>query len=362
VISLKGALVLSAAVLAAPGAQAPSPVDRETAYWATVDTYIHGDREKALAEVAVWSGDDLDRIASSVTAKARAAERCAACPERSGFETLPLRAAVLLHGDRDRVDRMIAAREKGGAAACSIGAHGVMAGGLARWAAAQSGGREFAARFFHAMSLHYRAALCVISAKVLAENGLKLSPRDAGLHLALGLVHETNGSIGHTIVTSERVSRSELLKRARDEFEKALEIDPRLGEARLRLGRVWWRLGRPAEARAALQEAVAGEQGPALYLAHLFLGQVLEEMQDLEGAVEAYAAAVSLQPGAQAGGVALSHALILRGEADRAQEVLARVLAVTGRREASDPFVNYLFGTSLVPETILDRLKTEVAR
>ena len=70
----------------------------------------------------------------------------------------------------------------------------------------------------------------------------------------------------------------EHLENAHRALRAAVAVDPSLAEARLRLGRVAWRLGETAEARSALEEVLARKPDAATaFLAHLFLGRLDED-------------------------------------------------------------------------------------
>ena len=67
-------------------------------------------------------------------------------------------------------------------------------------------------------------------------------------------------------------------RQARSFFEDAIASDDGLTLARVRLGRVQWRLGEREAGQAALEKAVERSADPQLsYLAHLFLGRVHED-------------------------------------------------------------------------------------
>ncbi len=349
---------------------------KERAYWGVVTLYAQGDRGNALASILTWTESDLGRIRKSVEALEKAARRCGECEEQQRFDAVPLRAAILLHAERDRTDRAAMIRESGGAAECAVSAHGRMSEQLIALAARQAGGVEFVSRFAAANSLYLRSVLCFATGRHWAGIGLEVSPGDAMLHLADGLASETIGTTGFVEPTFRRaadsrgrpvygyadVNRKQELKRALGALEKALASNPRLSEARLRAGRVLWRLGRGREAQDSLRRAVIESEGALRYLAHLFLGQCLEDEGNLAGAIDQYAAAVALRPETQIGAVALAHAHSLDGRSERAREILEGALALSGRRPTADPYWTYLTGAPDLTEALLDRLRAESLR
>jgi tetratricopeptide (TPR) repeat protein len=224
------------------------------------------------------------------------------------------------------------------------------------------------------MSMDFRAMLCFLRAGHWAETGLKTAPRDATLFLALGLAAETIGVTGYAesapfatydtrgrvqylSMKSDPIDKTRQMNVAREAFEKALAIEPGQAEARLRLGRVLWRLGRVREAQEPLRQAAFAKEESIQYLARLFLGQCLEDAQNLDGAINEYKSALSLRPDTQIGAVALAHALFLRGDVDRAREILEPELAFSGRRKTLDPYWIYLIGTPEAAAALLDALR-----
>lgn len=376
---LLGAAAFPVALVFAEVAVAQMVTVKERAYWGIVTQYAHGDRGIALAGIGVWTEKDLDAVGDSVEGLAKAASKCGACEARQRFDALPLRAAILLHAQRDRNDRIQTIKQADGAADCSTSAQGLSSERLLGFVALQPRGQEFVARFSVAMSMDSRAMLCFLRAGQWAETGLKAAPRDARLFVALGLAAETIGTTGYTepvpfatldsrgrqsfmAMRSGPVNKTHQMNAAREAFEKALAIEPGQDEARLRLGRVLWRLGRAREAQESLGKAVNATEGATRYLAHLFLGQCLEDGQNLGGAIDEYKAALSLRPDTQIGAVALAHALSLRGDVDRAREILEPVLAFSGQRKSVDPYWIYLIGVPELTEPLLEALHLESVR
>ena len=347
---------------------------RESTYWAAVDQYTRGDRSQAHAALRVWTGKDVEAIVDSVESLAKAAKRCSGCESQIAFDTLPLRSAVLLHSERERADRLTRIA-RGGDAECSTGTHAHASERLLGFASRQSGGESFLVRFAAAMSLHYRATLCFDHAWYWAGLGLKANPKDQGLLLARGLASEAVAEFGHSqpppgefpkelslgTVSGPRDKRKQLTL-ARKAFEDALASNPRSGEAHLRLGRVQWRLGRLEVARAELEKALGLGEAPTLFLAHLFLGRVLEDSQDLDGALREYRAALALEPQIQTAVIALAHVRALLGDMAGAREVLAGGLPLAGQRKTIGPYWDYLIGKRLAAETLFEELRVENSR
>jgi tetratricopeptide (TPR) repeat protein len=158
--------------------------------------------------------------------------------------------------------------------------------------------------------------------------------------------------------------RRDLLHQARDSYREVLALAPDAHLARLRLGRVLWRLGRMDEARSALELVTArrhDSEARVSYLAHLFLGQVEEDEGRLREAVDHYRKALDADPAAHTAGVALSHALLLLGDRVGARDTLERALRASSHR-SGDAFWSYRAGEYKKAPAILDELRQEAVR
>ncbi len=326
-----------------------------TTYWNTVAEYAGGDRAAAVKAIHAMTRADL--AAALKEASARSARR-------------PLRAAVLLHAERERADRRKVVEGSGGQPDCFVGPHGSMAEKLLKPAGEQPGGREFVTAFALAQSLHQRSLLCFQNALYWAELGLKSDSQAPWLYFAAGLAGESLGSFGagppasagRGAISAQTPQRETLLERARGRYEKALSLDPELVEARLRLSHMQSDAGQPDAARKNLAIAVTQAQGPLLYLARLFLGRILEEAGNLDAAIQHYRAAAEPEPLPQSANVALAHALALKGDAGEARAVLEATLARAGNRGGEDPYWFYYVGNPTVGEALFERLGAGLAK
>jgi len=352
--------------LLAPSASAQPGAE----YWKLLELYARGERADALLGLERFSHDALIHEYGELRAAALKMDLRG-----------PLRAAVMLHWDRDDADRPPPAgteqpRTCPGKQAELAGRYAAL---LARWPET----RDFAKGFFLTVAHRCQWDFCLEAALRWARDGLKLFPRDAPLLLAVGSVLEESATLADVksmegtgglrqrdrdALQAGLAARGQRFKEARHHFEEALAADPELTLARVRLGRVLWRLGENEAARAALEQAIRAQpEGYLLYLAHLFLGQVQEDASRLEQSVEEYRAALALDPAAQAAAVALSHALRLGGDPEGSRRVLSEALAHAGRRSVADPFWNYLTTTRapgpwLRPEEGFDALRRETLR
>jgi tetratricopeptide (TPR) repeat protein len=137
-----------------------------------------------------------------------------------------------------------------------------------------------------------------------------------------------------------------------------LVVSPDHAEARLRLGRVLWRLGKSDEARACFDKVLAkAGEARIQYLAHLFLGRVLEDSREWTAAEEHYRIALSLQPVSHVAAVALSHVRFLQGDLESARETLDKGLEAAKARTEFDPWVPYLITQTPTGQRILAELR-----
>lgn len=324
--------------------------------------YSAGDRAQAIAQLDGWSEADMKAELVSLRAHLNKIGRL---PERD------LMAAVMLHTDRESFERLQSpvvesVRE------CGINEHGGYARALVSLLMVQSDAtRDFARRWLTAMALSSHWDLCLDDVRRWTQEGLKWFPKDGTFRLIQGTAAEVSAQLTPTPALfanpnnrSEGVNmiahRRQLLSEARTDLEAALALAPDEHEARLRLGRVLWRLEKPAEARAALEAVIGKAQDPSLvYLAHLYLGRVLEDGGDLPAAIERYRAALAIDPGAQAAAVALAEALVLAGEDAEGRDVLGGALGRAPRGQPRDAFMSYHLGRSDLAEGMLEKLRAE---
>jgi predicted Zn-dependent protease len=325
--------------------------------------YASGRRAEAIAGLDGWSEGDLKNELGSL--------RLLMNKQGGHLPEGPLRAAVMLHTDREAYERLQAPVVET-ARVCGINAHGGYARALVSLLMVQSdASREFARRWLTAMALSSHWDLCLDDVRRWTHEGLKWFPRDAQLLLIQATAAEVSatmtpvpeifGNPNHRAEGLAALARHrQELADARRDLEAALAIDPNLHEARMRLGRVLWRLEKPQEARALLQDLLQRKAEPwVLYLGHLFLGRVLEDSRDAKGAEGEYRAALAIDPGAQAAAVALSDALLLAGDDAEARRVLGTAVRSAPRGELRDAYMSYHLGRADAAEAMLDALRAE---
>ena len=332
--------------------------------------YARGDRARAIAELGAWSERDLVRQVAAVEEAARAAERCPSCP--NPLDEVPLRAAVMLHWDRDRSEQPPPLPGEVELPRRCPGPTSVLAGRLARVMSRKAETSGFARRFFRMVVLQSQWDACFADAEHWASDAILSFPRDTELLIARGSVREELATIGFPSstpaelklgmprATAAALARRDWLEKARQDFTDSLAIDPGLGFVHLRLGRVLWRLGEAEPARQQLEAALASlGHVDHVYLAHLFLGRVHQDAGRLREALAEYRLAVALHPSVRSAGTALSEALFVAGEADAARQALRQGLAGAGQRSERDPLRDYLVLNAADLEALTDALHRE---
>lgn len=158
---------------------------------------------------------------------------------------------------------------------------------------------------------------------------------------------------------SSRSDANVLLLDAERRYRAALKLDPRLVEARLRLGRVLDLEGRADVARGELERAwqEAGT-GYEKYLAALFLGSLHERSRRFADASAAYRAAIREYPESQTAYLALAHLLETQGERAAAAETVRAMLEPQAKR--ADPWWMYCYAQYWQIDTRLAGLRAMV--
>jgi tetratricopeptide (TPR) repeat protein len=157
-----------------------------------------------------------------------------------------------------------------------------------------------------------------------------------------------------------RRAMQQALREAEKHYRRAIELEPGLAEAHLRLGRVLQRRGRAKQARAELSWVVENSsQSQLLALAQLFLGELKEGRGQVDEAIMCFRAALRAEPDSQAARLALSQALHRSGEMPASAEAARAVLV---REEPGDGWLAYHLGFPRRAKAVMDRLRREVRR
>lgn len=376
------ALALCAAFLLPPGAAAaqcpPVRVPPSAEYLKLVSRYASNEHAEAVLALKGWSEEGLRCDLENLHAAAVAVSRCRGkCEDRVVFERFQVRAALLLHAEREIMEQFgVPVTEQ--SVTCSTGPQAQTVERLATiLLLVAPEAKAFLSRFYVAMTRRAHWSHCIPQAEQWARTGLKRLPRDGSLLMTLGIVLETTAFL--TLVPAPRAATmgpravrqfeaqtaklGALWERVRRTFDEALAADPNLHEARLRLGRVLWRLDRPEPARALFEEVLSkSDDKVILYLAHLFLGRVHEDQNRLADAEKEYLAAMAIHPSSEAAAVALSHARLMMGDTGGAREAMDAGLEQVRLRVGADPYKNYPMTHTREGQADLDGLRKALIR
>jgi tetratricopeptide (TPR) repeat protein len=337
-------------------------------YEQALHLYARGERRAAVAALSRLRPDQIEAQLDTLENAARRAVRCASCP--NPVRELPLKAAVMLHVDRDQADREAAAAPD--PPRVCPGDHTRRAGRIAVLIAQLEHNNDFVRRFFLAMAQRCQWYGCLEDAQQWGRDGLKLFPHDPALLSNVAAALEEEATLWAPKQSAFRESHLRALDARREALQEravrwgeaerllsqALVADPTMNEARVRLGRVQWRLGKDEMARQTLEEALRRFGAPpSPYLAHLCLGQVHRRAGRSAEAIQEFNQALALDPQSQAAAVALSEALLFAGDATRAREILQQAMAHAGRRSAPDAHWRYTAANTAHVEELFEELR-----
>jgi tetratricopeptide (TPR) repeat protein len=152
------------------------------------------------------------------------------------------------------------------------------------------------------------------------------------------------------------------LRLAEQLYKRALERNPRLVEARIRLGRVLGRRGRHEEAIDQLRQGRAAEAPVLQFYAHLFLADEFEALGKDDEARQSYEQAAALAPTAQSALFGLSRIAEKAGDRAAARELIARVVKLPPSEEARpDPWWVYEIVQARGVDGLLADLRQRIA-
>lgn len=192
------------------------------------------------------------------------------------------------------------------------------------------------------------------------DRGLKETVSDPEILLAQGALHEVTWYQKHEEGRTYFAYSGDLGVAERA-LQAAVDAEPELDEARLRLGRVQGMRGEAAAALRTLAMLQPDRTEPGfLYLARLFEGDVQEAAGDLTAAERAYTTAMESMPAAQSAQIARAH---VRHAMGRRDEVVREVTALAEGSSviaATDPWLFYRDGVGWRAAGYLDALRAMV--
>jgi VWFA-related protein len=276
-------------------------------YLELLHAFLAGEVARASAGVMEWRPQDLEKLA-------------AALPPQ---DMVLRRAALLLH-------TALAFRLWGNARADEADAQVA----IGRAVLARDSPPDLHRDWLLALAYYQLAAATPARALPLFEECARLFPASADAWLGAGMCHEFD-AFPDGFAFAEEPTQNAAAKAERC-YREAARLDPRLAEARLRLGRVLGLTGAFDEAEKELATAVeASAEAPLTALAQVFWGGVREAKSDLAGAIGHYEAALAADRASQIAAFALAEALYRSGRHRRAAETLASVLSISRSTEIS---------------------------
>lgn len=223
----------------------------------------------------------------------------------------------------------------------------------------------------------FRATLAMAQATEIFDSvhlrvALRVLPDDPVVLLLAGCAHEALATPlfqAFAAAARTRVMRPDVesaereLRRAEGYFRRALEGDPGLSEARVRLGQVLGAQGRHADSRRELELAVQAPLEPAMaYFAALLTGAAHRALGDAAAAEAAFRRASVLAPDARTPQLALAGVLRDLGDREGSAASLARALTPPSMHDAIDPWWRYRGIRGHGSATWLDALRATARR
>jgi tetratricopeptide (TPR) repeat protein len=246
---------------------------------------------------------------------------------------------------RSLLDRVVNSFAEGAVGSC----RGAECTGGARASLASASSEPFIGAWYHATAAYMLADGLYGDATDHLHRAGEVLPNDARIAFDRASYAEILGLPPHQVLLAD--SKPGLNPRvppldktnaeAEDLFRRAIELDPSLVEARVRLGRLLEVRGAHAEALAELKTALAANPKPIVtFYAHLFAARASQALGDIRGAAVHYDAALALYPHAQSALLGVSQAALLAADVPAAIAPIERLGAASARFEA-DPWRAY---------------------
>ena len=356
-----------AAFPAAPAAQSertPSDLER---WLIAVDGHTPGHADEPATEIGRWSRVDLrDGVVSRLRNAVKGPARTAVL-KRGAMLHADIAMVRVLKGELTTVDPL------GTPMRASYQAHLDLARQLLDWVEPEPGEDSDVRVWYRAVTAWLFNHYLLADAERHLERARRLFPDDPLTALDGGTLAETIASPSvQNVASQQRITPSTTfviraarthLEQAERHFRRALDLDPGLVEARVRLGRTWTHLGRTDRAVEALERAAAQATDPLLvYYAQLFLGRAHEAAGNAAASIRAYEQAARPYPLAQSPLLALARRAATEGERQGSAGTVNRVLSLPWDEDRRlDPWWFYHQGIGRRAGPLVDELRGRVA-
>jgi tetratricopeptide (TPR) repeat protein len=205
------------------------------------------------------------------------------------------------------------------------------------------------------------------------SRALELFPNDTDVLFFVASVHEYFAGVrtqsvmrtmkGPRDVKFDILEEGPELRLAEQSYKRALEKNPKLIEARIRLGRVLGLRGRHEEAIEQLRQGRTAEEPVLQFYAHLFLGGEFEALGNRADARQSYERAAALAPTAQSPLLGLSRLAEQAGDKAVAREFVARMLKLPPNEpERGDPWWVYEIVQARAVDALLADVRQRISR
>ena len=200
------------------------------------------------------------------------------------------------------------------------------------------------------------------------ERAIELFPDDAEMLMFAAAVHESFAGVRtQSAIRTANIPRDVdigvrdegmELRRAESLYKRALEANPKMAEARIRLGRVLGLRGRHKEAVAELQQGLTATEPLLQFYARLFLGREFEELGNGAEARQSYEQAAAIDPRAPSALLGLSRVMDQAGDRAAARAVIERMLALPPEDvDRADPWWVYEIAQARRADELLANLR-----
>lgn len=231
---------------------------------------------------------------------------------------------------------------------------------------------RFAASWYHAVALYQLDRQHLAEMAPHVEQGFLLFPGDARIRFDRACLSDSfSSSRVQSVLTGNlpigfrpRVpNQRDAELAAAAEFARALELDLKVAEPRVRLARLYVQQDRHADALALLGTAFKLPMGDEIaYMAHLISARANAALSRNEAAAADLRLALKLFPTSQSPLVALTQLALESGDMEGAVAAATRLRMNPARDDRNDPWWSYFQASWLDHENLFNQLRAEVRR